>query len=98
MGWATQHIEDLKAGKTVVCRPKGNSMVPRIHSGDQVTIVPIEDDPQKGDIVLCKVNGRQFLHLVTAVRSGQFQISNNKGHVNGWCVRAAVFGIVSNVA
>lgn len=99
MGWASRHIEDLQAGRVVKCRPKGNSMVPLIHSGDLVTIEPIANDvePQKGDIVLCRVKGQQYLHLVTAVKPGQFQISNNKGHVNGWCARTAVFGIVTEV-
>lgn len=73
-------------------------MKPKINSGDLVTIEPLDRDPRKGDIVLCKVHGRQFLHLVSGVRLPLFQISNNHGHVNGWCSRQAIYGIVTDVS
>ncbi len=51
-----------------------------------------------GSVVLCKVNGSQYLHLVSAVgQDGRYQISNNKGHVNGWCVCDNVFGVMTKV-
>jgi hypothetical protein len=85
MGWATNYIEALQAGKTVKFRPHGYSMQGLIESGQLCTVEPCQlSNVEKGWVVLCKVNGKQFLHLVTAVRSGQVQISNNKGHVNGW--------------
>lgn len=74
-------------------------MQPRIESGQLVTVVPANaPDIRVGDVVLCKVDGRQWLHLVTAVGSdGRLQISNNKGHVNGWCRPDNVFGLVTCV-
>jgi hypothetical protein len=42
--------------------------------------------------VLCKVNGRQYLHLVKAVQGGRFQIGNNRGHVNGWVSASCIYG------
>jgi len=97
--WATQYIEQLKLGVTVKFRPHGNSMQGRIESGQLVTVEPItEKSPNVGDIVLCKVNGKQWLHLITAIGSdGRFQIGNNKGHTNGWCTIENVFGIVTQV-
>lgn len=98
--WATQYIEQLKQGNTVKFRPHGNSMQPRIESGQLVTVVPVTDDllVEQGDVVLCKVEGKQWLHLVSAIGSdGRYQISNNKGHVNGWCTRQNVFGKVTQV-
>lgn len=96
--WATQYIELLRAGNTVRFRPHGNSMQPRIESGQLVTVEPVFRPIVPGDIVLCKVEGRQWLHLVSAVGSdGRYQISNNKGHVNGWCTEQNVFGIVTAV-
>lgn len=105
--WATQYIELLKQGQTVKFRPHGNSMQPRIESGQLVTVVPAFKEyataahttdiaePDIGDVVLCKVEGRLWLHLITAIGSdGRYQISNNKGHVNGWCTRDNVFGVV----
>lgn len=97
MSWATQIIQDLQAGKTIQCRPRGNSMTGRISSGQLCTIAPIDRDPVKGDVVLCKVRGHQYLHVVTAVRPDQYQISNNHGHVNGWTSRKNVFGLLTRV-
>lgn len=84
-----KHIaEQVSAGKEVVFRPRGNSMEPRIHNGQEVRVSPISspDDLTVGDVVLCKVRGRIVLHLITAKDSttGRFQISNNKGLINGW--------------
>jgi phage repressor protein C with HTH and peptisase S24 domain len=97
--WATQYIELLKSGVGVKFRPHGNSMQPRIESGELVTVEPIGTRSiNVGDVVLCKVEGKQWLHLVTAIASdGRYQISNNKGHVNGWCMSSNIFGIVTAV-
>ena len=93
MSWATRHIASLLAGETVSFRPRGNSMTGKIESGDLCTVVPVKiDDLKVGDIVLCKMNGNQYLHLVTAIRSGTVQISNNKGRVNGWIGPNSVYG------
>lgn len=98
MSWATPYIQKLLQGETVSFRPKGNSMKPKIESGQLCTVEPLgERLPEEGDIVLCKVNGKQYLHLVSATRSGQFQISNNKGHVNGWVTTKAIYGRLVSV-
>lgn len=97
MTWATHYIERLKAGETVSFRPRGNSMIPKIRSGDLCTVGPLAQPPSRGDIVLCKVAGRQYLHVVTAIRGDLFQISNNQGRVNGWCSRQQIFGILERV-
>ena len=78
MGWATGHIANLKAGKTVQCRPRGNSMQGKIDSGDLVTIAPLSEAPKPGDIVLCKVHSCEYLHLVKAVQGDRCQIGNNR--------------------
>lgn len=96
MGWAAGHIDLLKEGMTVSFRPRGGSMAPKINSGDLVTVVPAAiDDVKKGDIVLCKVRGREYLHLVKARREKSVLIGNNKGRTNGWT--SAVFGKVTQV-
>lgn len=94
MGWATAHIEKLKAGETVQFRPHGNSMTPKIKSGELCTVEPIADHAalEAGDIVLCKVNGSQYIHILSAIQGPRFQISNNKGHVNGWVTANAIYG------
>lgn len=72
-------------------------MVGKISSGQLCTVEPLTRDPQKGDIVLCKVRGTQYLHIVTGVRGDQYQISNNHGHVNGWTARKNIFGILVSI-
>lgn len=94
MGWATGHITHLKDGRTVRCRPRGHSMVGKINSGQLCTIVPYDvgAEIKVGDIVLCRVNGRELLHLVRSTRGEQYQIGNMRGHINGWITRAAIYG------
>lgn len=77
-------IEELQKGNTIQFRPVGNSMVPKIYSKQLVTVSPDISNLQVGDVVFCKVNGNILLHLITAIQGERYQISNNKGHVNGW--------------
>ena len=93
MGWATSYIERLGRGETVSFRPRGHSMTGKIESGQLCTVSPA--DPTTlvvGDIVLCKVHGREYLHLVKAIEGARYQIGNNRGHVNGWVGARAIFG------
>jgi hypothetical protein len=86
----------VAAGSTVEFRPTGSSMVPLIRSRQLVMVAPA--DPARvevGDIVLARVAGTVYLHLVSAVDApnGRVQISNNRGRVNGWTNHARVYGI-----
>jgi hypothetical protein len=94
MGWATGYIAKLRAGETVSFRPRGNSMAGKIESGQLCTVAPIADPAtlEVGDIVLCKVNGREYLHLIKAVQKKRFQIGNNRGRINGWISAGGIFG------
>jgi len=98
VSWASFHIEKLKGGEIVKFRPKGNSMEPKIKSGQLVTVVPIPTTAQStlsvGDIVLCTVSGKHHLHLISAIRGDQFQISNNQGWINGWTTAKQIYGKV----
>lgn len=93
MGWATGHIEKLRAGETVSFRPRGNSMTGKIESGQLCTVTPVDPETLKvGDIVLCKVNGQEYLHLIRAIQGPRFQIGNNRGRINGWVSAKAIYG------
>lgn len=96
MGWASRHIEKLLAGEAVTFRPRGNSMSGIVEDGQLVIVVPITPgcDPRVGDVVLCKVKGRQYLHLVKATDAKRFLIGNNRGGINGWTSRKNVFGVM----
>lgn len=107
MGWADSYIEKLRAGETVQFRPRGNSMAGKIESGQLVTVTPVAPmderyppgavNVQQGDIVLCRVHGNQFLHLVVSVKNGEFLIGNNRGFTNGWTSAKNIYGKVTRV-
>lgn len=82
----------VRNGATVTFRAEGQSMTPIIRNGHIVVVEPIDTPVKKGDVVLARVNGRWFLHLVTGNKPGQVQISNNHGHVNGWTSLSNVVG------
>ena len=92
-------IERLAKGETIEnYKEGGNSMVPIIHSKEPVTIAPVDSSKlEKGDAVFCKVHGRMYMHLVTALKEDEVQIGNNHGHINGWTKRENVYGIVISV-
>ncbi len=94
MGWASSYIDQLKGGATVTLRPRGHSMKGKIESGQLCTVEPVADhaDLAKGDIVLCKVNGNDYLHLIKAIQGPRFQIGNNRGGINGWIGANSIFG------
>ena len=93
MGWASGHIDRLRAGETVAFRPRGSSMSPRIKSGQLCTVEPVDASAlQVGDIVLCRVRGAEYLHIVKAIEGVRFQIGNNRGHINGWIGANSIFG------
>lgn len=95
------HRDNLAKGETVSFRPKGNSMRPRIESGQLVTVSPDVSDIKEGDIAFCRVRGSFYVHLVSALRKeGEntlYQISNNRGYVNGWIGRNSLYGKVVKV-
>lgn len=93
MSWP-RVVERLQRGEEVVLHPKGQSMTPRIYSGQRVTLTPVSEDPEVGDIVLAKVHGRYYLHLVSSRDGDRYQISNNHGHVNGWTSREKIYAVV----
>lgn len=93
MGWAAHYIEKLRAGDEVQFRPRGHSMTGRIESGDLVTVRPVDTTTlEVGDIVLCKVRGTEYLHIVKGTKGDEFLIGNNRGRINGWISGKQIFG------
>lgn len=94
MSWATHYIARLRAGETVSFRPRGQSMRPRIFSGDLCTVAPVAagERLERGDVVLCQVRGKHHLHLIAAIRGDQYLIANNHGHANGWTHLRSIYG------
>ena len=73
-------------------------MSPRIESGQLCTVAPVDAEAlSAGDVVLCRVGGNEYLHIVKAVQNGHYQIGNNQGRINGWISASAIFGRLTKV-
>ena len=74
-------------------------MTGKVNDGDLVTVEPLgaEDTLAVGNIVLCKVKGKEFLHLIKAEQGGRYLIGNNRGGTNGWTRRNNIFGRCTKV-
>lgn len=92
--------EHLQAGETCYVVGIGNSMTPILKSKQAVICTPVteETELQKRDIVLCKVKGHYYLHLIHSIKNGvSFLIGNNHGHMNGWISKNQIFGKVAEI-
>jgi|SRR5215207_1994158 len=98
MSWAKFAIEKLKKGETVRIRPRGHSMKGKVNDGDLVTVAPCNpEELSVGDIVLVRVKGHDYLHLIKALDQGRFLIGNNRGRINGWVGHNCVYGIATKI-
>lgn len=97
MSWAKRHVEALSRGETVRFRPRGSSMSGRVEDGELVTVVPADRGYAVGNVVLCKVKGRHYLHLIKAITDDRVLIGNNKGFTNGWTSRKNIYGVLAKV-
>ena len=88
-----QAAEALQQGRSVTLRPRGHSMTGVINDGEEVTVIPPTSELAVGDAVLCRVQGRYYLHLIKAINGKRYLIGNNRGGINGWTTQ--VFGVVS---
>lgn len=75
-------------------------MTPILKSGQPVICKPATEETElkKNDIVMCKVNGKYYLHKISAIKNGvSYQISNNHGYVNGTIGRNNIYGVVAEI-
>jgi len=90
-------LDRLQSGETFITSEKGNSMSPRIKSGQEHKLSPATiDDINVGDIVYCKVKGNFYTHIVKAKGEKGCLIGNNRGGINGWtkCIYGKVIEIL----
>jgi hypothetical protein len=98
MSWADHAIEALRRGETAQVRPRGHSMKGKVNDGALVTLEPCAVGAlEPGDVVLVRVRGAVYLHLVKAVNQGRFLIGNNRGGVNGWVGSHAIYGKATRI-
>jgi hypothetical protein len=70
----------------------------RVESGALVTLTPVDPSALKvDDIVLVRVKGNVYLHLVKAREGERLQIGNNRGGTNGWVGPQAVYGLATKI-
>jgi SOS-response transcriptional repressor LexA len=99
VSWAKLAIEALQRGERAQVRPRGHSMRGKVEDGDPVVVEPCP--PEKlsaGDIVLVRVKGSVYLHLIKAIDGQRFLIGNNRGGINGWVGPNAIYGVATQVA
>lgn len=98
MSWADWAKKQLSQDKIAIINPRGNSMKGKIESGDTVTVEPCDTGSLKiGDIVLVKVKGKDYIHLIKAVDKNRFLIGNNKGRINGWVGSNSIYGKATKI-
>lgn len=99
MSWTRYAVEALRRGEAARIRPHGRSMRGRIEDGDTVLLLPCcQAQLRVGDAVLVRVRGSVLLHLVHALQGERLLIGNNRGGINGWVGKAAVYGVAVEVA
>jgi len=98
MSWAKYAKETLAKGEIAQVRPRGNSMKGKVDDGDLVTLEPCDVNTlQIGDIVLVRVKGNDYLHLIKAINNGRFLIGNNRGGINGWVGHNCIYGKATRI-
>ncbi len=98
MSWARAAIEALLRGEEPTLRYHGEAMRGRIDDGAAVTLAPVEPGELKvGDVVLARVKGEDYLHLITAIDRCTFFVGDNVGGVGGWIETAALHGVVVKI-
>lgn len=97
-------VDKLKDNYSIEFRPKGGSMNPIIKSGQLVRVRSMKyynQELKEGDVVLCRVKGNIYLHKISSIKSKNktdfYQISNNRGFVNGWIRKDKIYGILTKV-
>jgi SOS-response transcriptional repressor LexA len=98
MSWARHAKDVLAKGETATIRPRGHSMTGLVNDGDTVTVEPADSESLAvGDVVLVRVKGRDYLHLVKARQGQRFLIGNNRGGTNGWVGAGCIYGKATRV-
>lgn len=73
-------------------------MTGKVNHRDLVTVEPCDPGALKaGDIVLVRVRGRVYLHLIKAINGRRFLIGNNRGGINGWVGPNSIFGVAIRI-
>ena len=98
MSWAKAAIEALLRGEQSTLRYDGDAMQGRIDDGAEVLLAPVEPGELKvGDVVLARVKGEDYLHLIRAIDRSTFLVGDNVGGIGGWIEKDALHGVVVKI-
>ena len=104
--------EKLQNGRTVQYRSSGWSLWPKVRPNDMCTFEPVAstESVEIDDIVFCEVQPhyRLFAHIVSHIGTywndnkfpqgkSFYEISNIRGHRNGWCYIKHIHGKLIDV-
>ena len=93
-------VKDLvDEGRPVTIRPKGDSMLPFIHSDlDSVTLERVSGPLSVGDIVLFRYKGKYIMHRIYAIgKDGITMMGDGNLNVMEHCTASDVIGIVTGL-
>ena len=94
IGFSSKKSKNTSAAEKQHAAKAGLADAPRVLSEIRLTDAPTL---KVGDIVLCKVAGNEYLHLVKAIQGQRLQIGNNRGGINGWISRGCIYGVAVRV-
>jgi hypothetical protein len=93
-------IKVLEEKGEIIISCNGNSMRPIIAPKEAIHLKKVDHKLIRvGDAVFCKINGNYQVHKVSAIdeKENRFQISNNKGWVNGWTGANNIYGLAVKI-
>ncbi len=98
-------IDDRKLAPSILAEEgkielicNGRSMETIMFRGDTLHIKKVEPSLLRvGDAVFCKVKGSYQVHKISAIHHNQWEISNNRGYVNGNIDAKYIYGLCYQV-
>src|SRR3989337_1381748 len=91
-------IEKLEKGQHVIHKVDANDMEPVILKNEPIVLEPVSSEKKlnKNNVVFCEVNGRFYVHFITASTTMQdkkwFQIGDLHGSIKGDVTFEKIYG------
>lgn len=87
-------IKVLEEKGEIILKCNGNSMRPIIAPQEEIHLKKVPFSKLRvGDAVFVRINKNLQVHKISAINGERFEISNNKGWVNGTVGQQAIFGL-----
>lgn len=89
----------LNEGRSVVFKPKGNSMLPFIRSGKDEVVLMKSSDYKVGDIVLARLGDKKYvIHRILSIKDGKVLLMGD-GNIKGCesCAESDICAVVSMI-